>query len=48
MINEGVRRAYAHPDNTLRASILEDPAGVAEHKRQHAGGDSTRLVPGIR
>lgn len=27
MINEGVRRAYGHPDNVLRASILADPAG---------------------
>ena len=27
MINEGVRRAYTHPDNVLRASILADPAG---------------------
>jgi fumarate hydratase, class I len=27
MINEGVRRAYLDPDNTLRASILADPAG---------------------
>jgi fumarate hydratase class I len=27
MINEGVRRAYLHPDNVLRASILNDPAG---------------------
>lgn len=27
MINEGVRRAYLHPDNKLRASILQDPAG---------------------
>ena len=27
MINEGVRRAYLHPDNKLRASILSDPAG---------------------
>src|SRR5437016_6665535 len=27
MVNEGVRRAYAHPDNKLRASILHDPAG---------------------
>jgi fumarate hydratase, class I len=26
MINEGVRRAYNHPDNTLRASIVNDPA----------------------
>ncbi|ROR94759.1 homodimeric fumarase (class I) [Sinobacterium caligoides] len=28
MINEGVRRAYTHPDNVLRASILADPAGA--------------------
>ena len=27
MINEGVRRAYTHPDNVLRASIMSDPAG---------------------
>ncbi|MBS1154608.1 MAG: fumarate hydratase [Proteobacteria bacterium] len=27
MINEGVRRAYLHPDNKLRASVLADPAG---------------------
>jgi len=27
MVNEGVRRAYSHPDNILRASILKDPAG---------------------
>ena len=26
LINEGVRRAYLHPDNTLRASIVTDPA----------------------
>ncbi len=27
MVNEGVRRAYTHPDNLLRASIMHDPAG---------------------
>jgi fumarate hydratase, class I len=27
LINEGVRRAYLHPDNKLRASIVADPAG---------------------
>jgi len=27
MVNEGVRRAYKHEHNTLRASILADPAG---------------------
>jgi fumarate hydratase class I len=26
MINEGVRRAYNHPENKLRASIVSDPA----------------------
>ncbi|MDG2087919.1 MAG: fumarate hydratase [Arenicellaceae bacterium] len=28
MVNEGVRRAYLHPDNVLRGSILADPAGA--------------------
>ena len=27
MVNEGIRRAYNHPDNKLRASVLADPAG---------------------
>jgi len=27
MVNEGVRRAYTDKDNTLRASILDDPDG---------------------
>jgi fumarate hydratase class I len=27
MVNEGVRRAYTHPDNVLRASILAIPRG---------------------
>ncbi|WP_374089535.1 fumarate hydratase [Methylomicrobium lacus] len=27
MVNEGVRRAYLHSDNVLRASVLADPAG---------------------
>ncbi|MDO4427840.1 MAG: fumarate hydratase [Moraxella sp.] len=27
MVNEGVRRAYKNADNTLRASVLADPAG---------------------
>ena len=26
VVDEGVRRAYLHPDNRLRASILRDPA----------------------
>ena len=28
MVDAGVRRAYNHPDNKLRASILLDPAGA--------------------
>jgi fumarate hydratase class I len=31
MVNEGVRRAYLHPDNKLRASILSDPAGARKN-----------------
>src|SRR5690606_28317992 len=31
MINEGVRRAYAHPDNVLRASVLADPDGARKN-----------------
>lgn len=47
MINEGVRRAYTHPDNVLRASILNDPAGT----RKNTGDNTpavihTTVVPG--
>jgi len=47
MINEGVRRAYTHPDNPLRASIVTDPAGA----RRNTGDNTpavihTRLVAG--
>lgn len=35
MINEGVRRAYLHPDNKLRASILADPAGARTNTRDN-------------
>src|SRR3546814_4253738 len=47
MANEGVRRAYRHPDNKLRASVLADPAG-----RRRNTGDNTpgvvnvKVVPG--
>ncbi len=37
MVNEGVRRAYLHEHNKLRASVLADPAGGSqEHQGQHA------------
>ncbi|MEZ0287828.1 MAG: fumarate hydratase [Methylophilus sp.] len=35
MVNEGVRRAYLHPDNTLRASIVDDPAGARKNTRDN-------------
>ncbi|MEN9728052.1 MAG: hypothetical protein RL434_2418 [Pseudomonadota bacterium] len=35
MINEGVRRAYLHPDNKLRASIVADPAGKRVNTRDN-------------
>ena len=35
MVNEGVRRAYLHPDNKLRASILHDPAGKRTNSRDN-------------
>ncbi len=35
MVNEGVRRAYLHPDNVLRASVLSDPAGKRINTRDN-------------
>lgn len=35
MVNEGVRRAYLHPDNTLRASIVNDPAGSRKNTKDN-------------
>ena len=35
LINEGVRRAYLHPDNKLRASILDDPAGARKNTKDN-------------
>ncbi len=47
MIDEGVRRAYLDPDNPLRASVVDDPAGA----RRNTGDNTpavvhTELVPG--
>ncbi|MFN4290683.1 MAG: fumarate hydratase [Permianibacter sp.] len=47
MVNEGVRIAYGHPDNTLRASVVVNPAGP----RKNTGDNSPaithiQLVPG--
>ena len=35
MVNEGVRRAYQHQHNTLRASILSDPAGARKNTKDN-------------
>jgi fumarate hydratase class I len=42
-INEGVRRAYNHPDNKLRASVLADPAGKRLNTR-----DNTPAVVNVK
>ena len=31
MVNEGVRQAYSHPDNVLRASVVADPLGARKN-----------------
>jgi fumarate hydratase class I len=47
LINEGVRRAYLHPDNVLRASILADPAGKRINTKDNTPAVIyTRIVPG--
>ena len=35
MVNDGVRRAYLLPDNTLRASIVNDPAGTRKNTKDN-------------
>ena len=35
MVDEGVRRAYLHPDNVLRASVLADPAGKRNNTKDN-------------
>ncbi len=39
MVNEGVRRAYSHPDNLLRASMVDPPFGARKNT-----GDNTPAV----
>ena len=47
MVNEGVRRAYSHPDNKLRASVLSDPAGKRQNTRDNAPAVvNMKVVPG--
>ena len=47
MVNEGVRQAYTHPDNILRASVVDPPFG----NRKNTGDNTpavihTEIVPG--
>ena len=38
MVNEGIRKAYMHPDNLLRASILADPDGARRNTKDNTPG----------
>ena len=47
MINEGVRRAYEHPDNKLRASVVADPLFARKNTRDNTPAVfHVELVPG--
>jgi fumarate hydratase class I len=46
-INEGVRRGYNHPDNTLRASVVADPQFDRKNTKDNTPAVIfTQLVPG--
>jgi fumarate hydratase class I len=47
MVNEGVRRAYTHPDNKLRGSVLADPDGKRINTKDNTPAVThVELVPG--
>lgn len=47
MINEGVRQAYNHPENVLRASMVSDPLGSRINTRDNTPAIvHTRIVAG--
>lgn len=47
MVNEGVRRAYQHPDNVLRASVVSDPLGSRTNTKDNTPAViHVELVPG--
>jgi len=47
MVNEGVRQAYNHPDNKLRASVLADPAGKRSNTKDNTPAVvNMTVVPG--
>jgi fumarate hydratase, class I len=46
-INEGVRRGYNHPDNTLRASVVADPHFARKNTKDNTPAVIfTEIVPG--
>ncbi|MDX1375856.1 MAG: fumarate hydratase [Burkholderiales bacterium] len=46
-VNEGVRRAFNHPDNKLRASVLEDPQFARRNTKDNTPAViHTEIVPG--
>ena len=47
LVNEGVRRAYNHPDNKLRASVVADPAFSRRNTKDNTPAViHVELVPG--
>lgn len=47
MIDEGTRRAYTCPDNTLRASVVADPAGARKNTKDNTPAVvHVEMVPG--
>lgn len=47
VVDEGVRKAYTHPENKLRASILADPAFTRRNTRDNTPSVlSVEMVPG--
>ena len=47
VVDEGVRRAYTHPENKLRASVLADPAFTRRNTRDNTPCVlSVEMVPG--
>jgi fumarate hydratase class I len=47
MVDEGVRRAYNHPDNRLRASVVDDPLFARKNTRDNTPAVfHVELVPG--
>ena len=46
-VNEGVRRGYNHPDNTLRASVVADPLFARKNTRDNTPAViNVQIVPG--